>query len=267
MIEWNVDPVLFTLGPLSPRWYGLLWACAFLVSYWIMKRIFVAEGKPLKALDSLTMYMIVATILGARIGHVLFYEPDILFPNPLELFAIWHGGLASHGGALGIILGLWLFHRRYKEFSFIWLLDRLSIVAAVSGAVIRVGNLMNSEIVGKPTDGSWGFWFMRIDQIPIYRHPTQLYEAALGFIIFGVLYWLYNHGTSIRWPGRLIGLFLVLQFTGRFVIEFFKEHQVAFESALPMDMGQLLSVPFVAVGLWLIYRSSNHDTSAGGVTT
>lgn len=258
MIEWSIDPVLFTLGPLSPRWYGLLFASAFIASYWIMRRVFSAEGKSLQDLDSLTIYMIVGTVVGARLGHVLFYEPDIFLSDPIEVLAIWHGGLASHGGALGIIVGLWLFYKKKKGYTFIWLLDRLAIVAAVSGALIRIGNLFNSEIVGRPTDQSWGIWFTRLDALPLYRHPSQLYEAALCLVLFALLWWRYKKGDARKHPGLLIGCFLVLLFTGRFVIEFFKEHQVDFESSLPLDMGQLLSIPFVIAGILLVLKARSH---------
>ncbi len=262
MIEWNVDPVLFTLGPLAPRWYGVLFALAFVASYWIFRSIFSKEGRTQKDLDSLTIYMIVSTIVGARLGHVLFYEPGIIFTDPVEVIAIWHGGLASHGGALGIITGLWLFHRKHPQFGFVWLLDRLSIVAAISGALIRIGNLMNSEIVGRATDQTWGIWFTRLDQVPLYRHPTQIYEALVCVAVFVLLYWLYNKGVAARYPGRLIGVFMMLLFSGRFIIEFYKEHQEAFEASLPLDMGQILSIPFIVVGFWMILRSAR--TTANG---
>lgn len=255
MIEWNVDPVIFTLGPLSPRWYGILFASAFLLSFWVMKKVFVKEQKNLKDLDSLTIYMIVGTIVGARLGHVLFYEPELMLSNPFEILAVWHGGLASHGGALGIIGGLWLFHKKKKGYSMIWLLDRLAIVAAVSGMCIRLGNLMNSEIIGRPTDVPWAVWFKLVDPLPVWRHPAQVYEAIVCLVLFVYLWRLYKKGVGTNNPGRIIGLFLVLLFTARFGIEFLKEHQVGFEANLPLDLGQLLSLPFIAVGVWLLARS------------
>jgi phosphatidylglycerol---prolipoprotein diacylglyceryl transferase len=256
MIEWNIDPVLFTLGPLSPRWYGVLFALAFVASYQVMRKMFSDADKPQKDLDSLTISMIVGTILGARLGHVFFYEPHIMLDDPLETFAVWHGGLASHGGALGIIVGLWWFNRKRKGYGMVWLLDRLAIVAALSGAFIRIGNFFNSEILGRASDVPWAVWFMRVDPAPIYRHPAQLYEALLCLLIFGLLWWRYRSGDARRAPGRLIGLFLVLLFSGRFLIEFVKEVQVDFETALPLDMGQLLSIPFVLVGGWFLLKVS-----------
>lgn len=255
IIEWNADPIIFTAGPLSPRWYGVLFASAFMISYQIMKKIFIAEGKQMKHLDQLTIAIIIGTIVGARVGHVLFYEPQVFLDDPLEVIAIWHGGLASHGGALGIIAALVWFHRKNSSFGMTWLFDRLAIVAAISGMCIRLGNLMNSEIIGKPTDGTWGFWFQRIDPVLLPRHPTQLYEAALCLVLFGLTYWMYGRGVAKRNPGMIFGMFLVLLFVGRFVVEFYKEHQVDFEASLPLDMGQILSIPFVVLGLIYLIRS------------
>jgi len=255
MIEWNVDPVIGTIGPLSPRWYGVLFATAFMLSYVTMKRIFQAEKKPLVDLDRLTLYMMFGTVLGARLGHVLFYEPSLILDDPFEVIAIWHGGLASHGGALGIITGLYLFHRALPSYSMLWLLDRLAIMAALSGMCIRLGNLMNSEIIGRPTDVPWGFWFMRVDAEPLARHPTQIYEALVCLALFIGLWRLYRSGVATRRPGMIIGLFMVLLFTSRFLIEFLKERQVDFEATLPIDMGQILSIPFIAAGLVFLLRS------------
>lgn len=256
MIEWNIDPVIFTLGPLSPRYYGVLWALAFVISYYFMRSMFADDKRPQKDLDSLTITMIISTMLGARLGHLLFYEPHIILDNPLEVFAIWHGGLASHGGALGIITGLWIFHKRHKGYPMIWLLDRLAVVAAISGFCIRVGNFFNSEIIGRETDLPWAVWFKLIDPVPIGRHPAQLYEALLLLGVFFFLWWRYKQHDAVTHPGRLFGLFMVLVFSGRFLIEFIKEHQVAFESSLPIDMGQILSIPFVATGIWFLVISS-----------
>ena len=256
MIEWNIDPVIFTLGPLSPRYYGILFALAFVISYRYMRIMFTDDKKSQKELDSLTITMIISTIVGARIGHVLFYEPHLLLDDPFEVIAIWHGGLASHGGALGIMTGLWIFHKRNRGFPMIWLLDRLAVVAAISGVCIRVGNFFNSEIIGRATDVPWAVWFKLIDPVPVGRHPAQLYEAVLYLAVFLFLWWRYKQRDAFEYPGRLFGLFMILVFTGRFLIEFVKEHQVAFEASLPLDMGQILSIPFVAVGVWFLITSS-----------
>lgn len=255
MIDWNIDPTLFTLGPLAPRYYGLLFAGAFLASYYYMRIMFTDDKKSLQDLDSLTITIVVSTIVGARLGHVLFYEPHIITTDFLEVFAVWHGGLASHGGAIGIITGLWIYHKRKTGYSMIWLLDRLAVVAAVSGLLIRVGNFFNSEILGMPTDQPWGVWFVRVDMLPVYRHPAQLYEAVLCLAVFVLLWKLYKGGLAFSKPGTLIGLFMVLIFSGRFIIEFVKERQVGFEAGLPLDMGQLLSIPFVLAGVYFLLKA------------
>ncbi|NQW31027.1 MAG: prolipoprotein diacylglyceryl transferase [Ignavibacteria bacterium] len=262
MIDWNIDPTLFTLGPLSPRYYGLLFAGAFLASYYFMRIMCNDAKKSQQDLDSLTITIIVSTIVGARLGHVLFYEPQIITQDFMEVFAVWHGGLASHGGAIGIITGLWIYHKRKKGYSMTWLLDRLAIVAAVSGLLIRVGNFFNSEILGMPTTMPWGVWFKRVDILPIYRHPAQLYEAVLCLVVFVLLWRLYKGGLAFRKPGMLIGLFMVLIFIGRFVIEFVKERQVGFEAGLLFDMGQLLSIPFVLAGAYYIWKASKTQVSS-----
>lgn len=257
MIHWNVDPVLFSLGFISPRWYGVLFALAFVFSYYIMRGIFRKEKKPIEDLDLLTIYMIIGTIAGARLGHML-YEPEIFLQNPLNVFAIWNGGLASHGGAAGIMFCAFLFRRKRPQYTWIWLLDRLTIVAAISGMCIRIGNLFNSEILGLPTNVPWGVVFELDKTEPrmVPRHPAQVYEALICLALFFVMRWMYNRGAATNHPGRMIGVFLILLFTARFFVEFLKERQVAFEAGMALDMGQLLSLPFIALGVWfLLYRS------------
>jgi len=252
MINWNPDPAIFHLGFLSPRWYGLSWGLAFYLGFLLLRRVFAAEKRSVQHLDTLTIYMIVFTILGARAGHMLFYEPEVLLSSPLDFFKIWQGGLASHGGVLGIMLGLVAFRRRVKGYTLLWLFDRMAIVAALSSGLIRLGNLMNSEIIGTPTTLPWAFIFERVDSVP--RHPAQLYEALIYFAVFGLLWFLYKRGTGERKPGMLFGVLMTLVFTARFFVEFVKEHQVDFESSLPLDMGQLLSLPFIAVGVYFLLR-------------
>ncbi|MBI2794703.1 MAG: prolipoprotein diacylglyceryl transferase [Ignavibacteria bacterium] len=262
MIEWNVDPIIFTVGPLQPRWYGLLFALAFVVSYQIMRRLFLDDKRSMKDLEALAITMIVSTVLGARLGHVIFYEPNIFFQDPLEVLAVWHGGLASHGGTIGIIIGLWWFQRKRKSYSMIWLLDRLAIVSAISGMFIRIGNLFNSEIIGMTTDVPWAFWFKRVDTLPVARHPAQIYEALLCLGVFILLWILYKKRIAFSKPGVLIGVFFVVIFTGRFIIEFFKERQEAFEAALPIDMGQILSIPFIVIGVWMLTKTLTQRTNS-----
>ena len=260
-IVWNPDPEIFEinipgLGIIAPRWYGLLFALGFVVGYIIMMKIFRKERIPIKILDQLATYMIIATIIGARLGHVLFYEPLEYFRNPVEILMIWKGGLASHGAAIAIIIALLYFSKRNKK-PFIWIFDRIAIVIALAGAFIRTGNLMNSEIYGIATKLPWGFKFIRTDPSLIAKHPTQIYEALayLGTFLFLWLFYLKKDGKPR--PGFLFAMFMILVFTSRFLIEFIKEPQVEFEVGMTLNMGQLLSIPFVLLGvgtLIYIYR-------------
>lgn len=256
-ITWNVDPEIFRMGSFAVRWYGLLFALSFFFGYIIMLRFFRKEGVPVKLLDELTTYMVIATVVGARLGHVLFYEPAWYLSHPLKILQIWEGGLASHGAAIGIIAALLIFSYVNKK-PFYWVIDRIVIVVALSGFLIRTGNLMNSEIYGLPTDLPWGFRFIRSTSpgeglVP--RHPTQIYEGITYLLIFGFLYWLYYKKNGKPAGGLLFGLFLVLVFGMRIIIEFIKEPQVGFEKGMSLNMGQLLSVPFVIAGLVLIWLS------------
>ena len=251
MINWDVSPLIFEIGFLKLRWYGLFFALSFVIGYQIVEKVFKREGKPLKDLESLTMTMVLSTIIGARLGHCLFYSPEYYLANPLKILMVWEGGLASHGGTIGILIGLWLFTRKRKNFDYMWLLDRIAWPTALSAALIRMGNLFNSEILGRATDVSWAFVFQRIDQIP--RHPAQLYESISYFVIFIIMTLMYlKKGGEIK-PGRLLGVFLTLIFSARFFIEFIKENQVGFEQSMTLNMGQLLSIPFVLAGLYLLF--------------
>ncbi len=257
--HWNVDPILVHLGPLAVRWYGLCFAAAFLVGYSIMDWIYRKEGRTPEALDTLLLYMIVGTVLGARLGQVFFYDPRYYFTHPIEIPQIWHGGLASHGGAIGILLALYLYTRRSGAPRYLWLLDRVVIPTALGGFFIRLGNFFNSEIVGTPTSGWWGVVFDRVDLIP--RYPVQLFEGLTYLLIFFVLLAIYARQRARLPDGLLLGLFLVLVFTARFLLEFVKTHQAAFSTGVPLKMGQLLSIPFVIAGVALIVRASR---GAGG---
>jgi len=251
MINWDVSPLIFEIGFLKLRWYGLFFALSFVIGYQIVEKVFKREGKPLKDLESLTMTMVLSTIIGARLGHCLFYSPEYYLANPLKILMVWEGGLASHGGTIGILIGLWLFTRKRKNFDYMWLLDRIAWPTALSASLIRMGNLFNSEILGRATDVSWAFVFQRIDQIP--RHPAQLYESISYFVIFIIMTLMYlKKGGEIK-PGRLLGVFLTLIFSARFFIEFIKENQVGFEQSMTLNMGQLLSIPFVLAGLYLLF--------------
>ena len=250
-INWNVAPEIFKFGGFEVRWYGLLFALAFLVSYYIMKNMFNRENVKQDLLDKLTIYVGLGTVIGARLGHVLFYQPDYYAHHLLEVIQIWKGGLASHGAAIGIVIALWLFVRKYKK-PYLWIMDKVVVVVAISGAFVRLGNLMNSEIFGIPTTVPWAFIFERIDNIP--RHPTQIYEALSYFLIFGILIYLYYKKEAWKKQGYIFGIFLILLFTSRFFIEFIKDKQVDFEQTLPIDMGQILSIPFILTGFYILYR-------------
>ena len=264
-IHWNADPELFRIGSFAVHWYGLLFALGFYAGYLILSRIFRKEGATQDDLDRLTLYMVFGTVVGARLGHVLFYDPGYYFSQPIEILKIWEGGLASHGAALGILAALLIYAANTPKQSFWWVIDRISLVVALAGTFIRTGNLVNSEIVGKPTNVPWAFVFQRLPEPPTPRHPVQIYEALAYLAIFGVLLWLYRRYDG-RFPeGLLFGWFLVLVFAVRFILEYFKAAQAAFREDLMMNMGQLLSLPFILAGIALlvwIRQSSNQERSA-----
>lgn len=266
-IEWNPSPEIFTIPGINwpVRWYGLMWALAFIASHFYMNRVYKAEGRTEKDLDTLTLYIILGTVIGARLGHCLFYGPWFdLYDNagnlleegylshPLNMLKVYEGGLASHGGAIGIIVGMILYCRKTKE-SWLWLFDRLVIVVPLAGMCIRIGNLINSEIIGNVTNVPWAFIFVQEDAYP--RHPAQLYEAIFCFVLFIYMYWFWKNKRDTVGRGYMFGLLCILLFTERFIDEFFKENQAAFEGSLPLNMGQLLSIPFIIIGIIMIVRS------------
>jgi phosphatidylglycerol---prolipoprotein diacylglyceryl transferase len=248
-LVWNIDPVLLHIGPLQLRWYGLLFAAGLLAAYRAGVWSFERAGGSREEASRLLGYVVAGTVIGARLGHCLLYEPGYYLHHPLEILAVWRGGLASHGGAVGIILAVWVYARRTGR-ELLWLLDRVAVAAPVAAACIRVGNFFNSEIVGRPSSAPWAVVFARLDPYP--RHPAMLYEAAAYLVIFGVMLWLERHTDLYRRPGALAGLTLILIFGFRFAIEFLKEPQEAFERDLPLDLGQLLSIPAVITGVWLL---------------
>ncbi len=254
-INWDVSPEIFNLGPVSVRWYGLLFALSFVFGYMILTRIFVKEGKPKEDVEQLSVYVIFGTVIGARLGHCLFYNPSYYLSNPIEILKVWEGGLASHGAAIGIIIALYLYSRKKEEQNLLWLLDRLVIVVALGGSLIRLGNLFNSEIYGVETQVPWAFIFPNgagAGMVP--RHPTQIYESLAYLIIFVILFITYNKRRKIFNNGFLFGLFLILVFTFRFFVEFIKAVQEPFEADIPLKMGQWLSIPFVLIGIYFFIR-------------
>jgi prolipoprotein diacylglyceryl transferase len=263
-ITWDVSPEIFCLGPLPIRWYSLGWLLAFGVGFYIVRYMYRREGKPEADLESVLLYMILGAIIGARLGHCLFYRPEYYLANPLEIVAFWKGfrGLASHGGALGIMVSLYLYSRRHQDQPYLWLLDRVAVPTALGGFFIRMGNLMNSEILGLPSDAPWAMVFTRVDAVP--RHPAQLYEALSYLLIFFPLLLIYRRRGPRIPHGFLIGIFFATVFGARFFIEFVKERHAAFEAGLPLSMGQLLSIPMVALGLALVVKARHAGASGQG---
>ncbi|MEX2403600.1 MAG: prolipoprotein diacylglyceryl transferase [Balneolales bacterium] len=244
------SPVIEQIGPILLRWYGLLFASAFLVGYLLMRKVFEQSGKPVILVESLLTYILIATVLGARLGHVIFYELDYYLANPGQILAVWRGGLASHGAAIAIILGIWMFVRNHKGITFYWLTDRIALTALIGAGFIRIGNFFNSEIYGIPTEVPWAVIFARIDMLP--RHPTMLYEALLCFMLFAVLWSIYKSYNYRPPEGLLTGVFFIILFIGRFLLEYTKVEQADFATDWFIGMGQLLSIPFIIFGIWLL---------------
>ena len=271
-IHWNVDPVLIQIGSFGLRWYSLMFLIAFSLGYIILVRMYRHESVRENYMESLLLYVFLAVLIGARLGHCLFYEPEYFLTSEHWVEMIWpfHNGqftgfqgLASHGAAIGILLALWFYWRKYMM-NPVWILDRMVIVVALGGAFIRLGNLFNSEIYGTVTDLPWGFVFERAQNDPdmkdtwmLPKHPTQLYESLSYFIIFGVSLWYYLHKKAQFKTGTIFGWWLGALFGMRLLIEFVKNDQVDFEAGMVLNMGQLLSLPFIVGGLviaWLAHK-------------
>jgi phosphatidylglycerol:prolipoprotein diacylglycerol transferase len=253
-IHWNVSPEIFSIGPIHVRWYGLMFAAGFLVGYHHGEKMFKHENIDLSWLESLFMYLIIATIVGARLGHVFFYGWDYYSQNPIEILYVWQGGLASHGGVLGIIIAMIVWSKKVSKRSILWVLDRVVVPSVFVAALIRFGNLMNSEIYGIQTTLPWGFIFERNHET-IAKHPTQIYESLSYLITFGVMLYMYWKTKAKDYQGLILGVFFIMVFSARFFIEFIKEEQEAFEQGMALNMGQWLSIPFVLAGIILIIRA------------
>lgn len=263
-IHWNVDPVIINIGSFGLRWYSLGFLVAFLLGYYIIERMFKQENVKEDYLGSLFLYIFLAILIGARLGHCLFYEPDYFLTSEHWVEIVWpfqnghytgFQGLASHGAAIGILVGLWLYQRKYG-LNLWWFLDRLVVVVALGGAFVRLGNLFNSEIYGVETSLPWGFVFERNGET-VPKHPTQLYESLSYFLIFGVSIWYYIRKKGQFKTGTIFGWWLVALFGVRLLIEFVKNDQVDFEAGMALNMGQLLSLPFIIGGFtiaWLAYK-------------
>ena len=273
-ITWTADPAIFSIFSREIRWYGLFFAIGFLIGYQIEDKIFKHDKAPEGWVDKIFIYTIIATVLGARLGHCLFYGWDYYSQHPIEILKIWEGGLASHGGAIGIIIAILIYSKKVTHKNPLWAFDRLVIPTALVGALIRMGNLMNHEIYGHPTHLPWGFRFIenitawRQGMEPIFSapsHPTQIYEALCYFIIFLLLMYMYWKKNAGQRQGLIFGVFLVGVFFSRFCIEFLKNNQEEFEENMILNMGQLLSIPFVIFGIYLIIRSLKHPIDTGAI--
>ena len=273
-ITWTVDPAIFSIFSREIRWYGLFFAIGFLIGYQIEDKIFKHDKAPEGWVDKIFIYTIIATVIGARLGHCLFYGWDYYSQHPIEILKIWEGGLASHGGAIGIIIAILIYSKKVTHKNPLWAFDRLVIPTALVGALIRMGNLMNHEIYGHPTHLPWGFRFIenitawRQGMEPIFSapsHPTQIYEALCYFIIFLFLMYMYWKKNAGQRQGLIFGIFLVGVFFSRFCIEFLKNNQEEFEENMILNMGQLLSIPFVIFGIYLIIRALKHPIDTGAI--
>ena len=258
-INWNVDPELFRIGSFAVRWYGLLFVSGFVLGYWMFTKFFERENVDKGILDPLLYTLLLGTLVGARLGHCIFYQPDYYFGSWdgfLEIFQVWKGGLASHGGTIVLFFCMMWFARKYgpkNNFDFVWILDHLCIAVVFAATFIRLGNLFNSEIYGDVTSLPWGFVFERRGEVEP-KHPTQLYEALSYFLLGIFLLWLYVKKLDKVYRGTFIGIFFIVCFGMRFIIEFIKEPQVEFEETMLLDMGQILSIPFIILGIgFLVY--------------
>ena len=250
---WDISPILFSAGNFSIAWYGLLFATGFFLGFQIMRWVYQREGKTAQSLDRIFVYMVLGAVFGARLGHCLFYDPAYYLANPLSILKIWEGGLASHGGTVGMLLAMYVYAKQTDGIKFLWLLDRMTIPVALGSFFIRLGNFFNSEIIGIPTTVPWAIVFSRVDDLP--RHPAQLYEAAVYLFLFILLFGLYKkHGANLR-VGLLISLLMLIIFGSRFFIEFIKIPQESFEPIAGLNMGQWLSIPFILLGAIFIYTS------------
>lgn len=267
-VTWDVNPTIFEIFGREIRWYGLLWVIGLSLAVYMVQRIYKKEDLPEKWFDSLFIYMIVAIVAGARLGHCLFYETAYYLANPIKILYVWEGGLASHGGVIGIIIATWLYSRKVSKQSMLWTFDRLMVPTGFTAAMIRLGNLMNHEIYGAPTDAPWSFRF--IDNLhywmrgadPIYTepsHPTQIYEALCYLVVFAIAMYLYWKTDAKNRHGLITGVGILIIFIFRFFVEFIKNVQEPFEISMRENygliMGQWLSIPFIIWGIWLIWNA------------
>ena len=274
-IDWNPNPEIFKIFEFPVRYYGLFFAMAFLAGFQVMTYIFKKEGRPVEQADQLLLYAMVATVVGARMGHYFFYEFPLLQADPMRFFIQMitppFSGLASHGAAVGLFSAFYLYVKKNPGQSYLYVTDRMVIVVSLAGFFIRMGNLMNSEIIGKPTDLPWGFKFFRDYEfnplgdpaMVVARHPSQLYEALSCLVIFALLMWFWSQKKAKTQEGLMTGLFMVVLFGLRFFYEFLKENQSDFENQMALNMGQILSIPSVIFGLIVLFYSYKKANGKG----
>ena len=263
-ITWTADPAIFTIGSKEIRWYSLMFIIGFGIGYKIVERMWRRESINPKWIDPLLYYTLIGTVVGARLGHCLFYDPGYYLSHPIEILKVWEGGLASHGGVLGIIVAIYFYSKHVSRQSMLWTFDKLVVPTGLVAALIRIGNLMNHEVYGLPTDRPWGFRFIenlhawRQGAEPIFSapsHPTQIYEAVCYLLTFVLCMWLYFKKDAWKKEGLIFGIFMICIFTARFFIEFLKNNQEDFEAAMPINMGQCLSIPFIVTGIYFVVRA------------
>ncbi|MEX0722066.1 MAG: prolipoprotein diacylglyceryl transferase [Balneolaceae bacterium] len=258
-ITWGIDPEIFSLGPISPRWYGLLFAFAFVSGYMFGVKLWKDAGRKVEEMESVLTWILVGTVIGARFGHVIFYDPSFYLRNLDQVLAVWNGGLASHGAAIGIVIAMYYIAKNKAGMSFWWLADRVVIPTAIGGMFIRIGNFFNSEIVGQVSDAPWAIIFTNSPSLneverTLPRHPTMLYEALLCILVFVVLWAIYKKYKTRPPEGSLLGIFLIILFTGRFFLEYTKIPQAQFANNWALNMGQWLSIPMVLFGIYLVVK-------------
>lgn len=263
-ITWTADPAIFTIGSKEIRWYSLMFIIGFGIGYKIVERMWRRESINPKWIDPLLYYTLIGTVVGARFGHCLFYDPGYYLSHPIEILKVWEGGLASHGGVLGIIVAIYFYSKHVSRQSMLWTFDKLVVPTGLVAALIRIGNLINHEVYGLPTDRPWGFRFIenlhawRQGAEPIFSapsHPTQIYEAVCYLLTFVLCMWLYFKKEAWKKEGLIFGIFMICIFTARFFIEFLKNNQEDFEAAMPINMGQCLSIPFIVMGIYFVVRA------------
>ena len=254
---WNVNPNIFEFGSLQLRWYGLLFVGSFFLGLMLLQWVYKREERDPAVLDNLLIYIMVGAVIGARLMHCFAYEPEFYLSHPLEILKVWKGGLASHGGLLGVLIALYVFAEKYNE-SYMWLISRVTIPGALTAAFVRFGNLFNSEILGLPTDKPWAIIFPRVDMIP--RHPVQLYEAFAYLFLLFILVTLYKKVAPTFATKILPGVFLTYMFIVRFLLEYTKTRQADYTTSLPFTTGQMLSVPFIIIGIiWIVWAIKNKE--------